>query len=83
MIVCDMCGEVKECVQRQIDGREYDICEACWNPVGEKLKGKGRAKREREMVFLPPLETTPEIPETKPAPGGPPKIWSKGHSLPQ
>lgn len=88
MIVCDMCGQLKDCVQRQIDCREYDICDACWKPVAEKLKGKGR--KERETVFLPPVETKPEIPEMKPTPELP-KIWgaadgarwSKGHSLPQ
>ena len=74
MIVCDLCGAKKKCSQREIEGQEYDICPDCWNPLAEKLKGKGRTARERETVFLPPL-TTPERPEPKPMPGEPPKIW--------
>ncbi len=75
MIVCDLCGRAKECFQKQIEGKEYDICSECWNPLAEKLKGKGRMKKERETVFLPPLTKEPEKQETKPVPGEPPKIW--------
>jgi len=32
--------------------KKYDICSGCWNPLAQKLKGKGRAK-DREIVFLP------------------------------
>jgi hypothetical protein len=40
------------------------------------LKGKGRVKKQREMVFLPPLTREPEPPATKPTPPGePPKIF--------
>jgi len=74
MILCDLCGHAKECLQKEIEGKEYDICAECWNPIAEKLKGKGRTRKERETVFLPPV-TEPERPETKPAPGEPPKIW--------
>ena len=75
MILCDLCGQAKECQQKQIERKEYDICAECWNPIAEKLKGKGRAKKkERETVFLPPLTKEPEAPE-KPLPGEPPKIW--------
>jgi len=31
MIVCDLCGEVKDCLQKEIEGKEYDICAECWN----------------------------------------------------
>ena len=58
VILCDLCGQAKECSPRQIEGREYDICADCWNPLAEKLKGKGRMKKERETVFLPPLKRT-------------------------
>jgi len=76
MIVCDICGQTKKCSARRIEGKEYDICAACWNPLAAKLKGKGRQVQERETVFLPPLTVKePEKPE-KPAPGEPPKIWS-------
>jgi len=74
MILCDLCGQSKECFQKEIDGKEYDICAECWNPMAEKLKGKGKLKKRRETVFLPPLKKEPEPPEQKPGPGEPPKI---------
>lgn len=75
MIVCDLCGDTKDCLQKPIDGREFDICFECWRPLAEKLKGKGRVKKEREVVFLPSVVKDPEPQEPKPAPGEPPKIW--------
>jgi hypothetical protein len=76
MITCDLCGKAKECVQREIEGKEYDICAECWNPLAQKLKGKGR-KKNREIVLLPPPKSVPEleVEEPEPLPGGPPKIW--------
>jgi hypothetical protein len=41
MNLCDLCGHAKECTPRQIEGKEYDISAECWNPLAEKLKGKG------------------------------------------
>ena len=26
MIICDLCGEAKDCLQKEIAGKEYDIC---------------------------------------------------------
>ncbi len=78
MIICDLCGQTKECLQRQIEGKEYDVCSDCWNPLKEKLKGKGRAKKERETVFLPTPGKEPERREAAPMPGEPPKIWGRG-----
>jgi ribosome-binding protein aMBF1 (putative translation factor) len=75
MIVCDLCGQSKECLQKEIEGKEYDICADCWNPLAEKLKGKGRKTKEGETVFLPPLPKKSEPQESKPVPGEPPKIW--------
>jgi len=76
MILCDWCGRAKECLQKEINDREFDICADCWRPLEEKLKGKGRVKKVREIVFLPPAvpEREPEAP--KPMPGQPPKIFS-------
>ena len=74
MIICDLCGETKECLQREIEGKQYDICLECWSPLALKLKGKGRAKN-RETVFLPPPRRTEERKDDKPLPGEPPKIW--------
>lgn len=74
MIVCDLCGEAKECLQKEIEVKEYDICADCWRPIAEKLKGKGRVKKVRETVFLPPTpERQPE--EPRPMPDRPPKIF--------
>ncbi len=80
MILCDLCGTEKQCSEKEIEGRLYDICSDCWNPLAEKLKGKGREKaKDRKDVFLPPLTTEPEPPpKTTPHPGKPPKIW--GHA---
>jgi hypothetical protein len=77
MILCDLCGQSKECLQKEIDSKEYDICSDCWNPLAEKLKGKGRAQKSREIVLLPPprVVTEREDDEPKPLPGEPPKIW--------
>ncbi len=74
MIVCDLCGQPKECLQKEIDGREFDICVDCWQPFEEKLKGKGRVQRKRETVFLPPTPA-PQPEEQRTAPGLPPKIF--------
>ncbi len=75
MILCDLCGQAKNCEQKEIEGREHDICLECWKPLEEKLKGKGRKKAEREFVLLPPLTREPERQEPKPLPGEPPMIW--------
>jgi hypothetical protein len=76
MILCDLCGQAKECLPKMIEAKEYDICAECWNPVAEKLKGKGRAKKERDLVFLPAVgPDEPRWEEPKPVPGEPPKIW--------
>jgi hypothetical protein len=76
MITCDLCGEPKDCRQKEIEGKEYDICGKCWNPLAQRLAGKGRTKN-RETVFLPPprVLNERENEEEKPLPGEPPKIW--------
>jgi len=48
MIFCDLCGKVADCLPKKIDGKEYDICEPCWQPLAEKLSGKGRVKEDLE-----------------------------------
>ena len=75
MIVCDLCGETKKCFERQIEGKEYDICAECWDALSAKLKGKCRISKEREIVLLPGPSPQTEPTEPKPLPGRPPKIW--------
>ena len=77
MILCDWCGQAKECLQKQIEGREFDICAECWHPIEEKLKGKGRPKRKRDMVFLPPQTAPEREPDEPKRPPGPPKIFGR------
>ena len=74
MIICDLCGKPKECLPKEIDGREYDICSECWNPLAQKLKGKGRA-RDNQIVLLPSPIKGREEEDLEPFPGAPPKIW--------
>jgi hypothetical protein len=78
MIICDLCGEARICLQKEIEGREYDICSDCWTQLAERLKGKGRPKN-RETVFLPPARTLGEREEVEPShlPGELPKIWGE------
>ena len=80
MITCDLCGKEKDCLQKEIEGKEYDICSQCWEPLAQKLKGKGREKL-REMVLLPPRtikEREEEEPTPHTLPGGPPVIQGAG-----
>jgi hypothetical protein len=59
MIVCDLCGEKRECLPRCIEDKEYDVCSECWNALARKLKGKGKdrepsvANQEKESPRLP------------------------------
>ncbi len=73
---CDLCGEMRECVQKEIDQKEYDVCRECWDALEAKLKGKGRAIERRGVVLLPPPEEKKDEREEKPKPGGPPTIWT-------
>jgi len=73
---CDLCGELRDCSQKEIVRIEYDICSECWDGLTAKLKGKGRVRARRETLIVPPPVTVPEVPsETKPPfPGQPPEI---------
>ena len=76
MITCDLCGEAKNCLPKEIEGKEYDICSECWTLLAQKLKGKGRVMN-RETVFLPPSRMFKERKddEPEPPPGELPKIY--------
>jgi hypothetical protein len=73
---CDLCGEVADCTQKQIEDREYDFCARCWGELESKLQGKGRPLEKREMVLLTPRAVEHEEEPEKPAPGRPPTIWA-------
>ena len=74
MMTCDLCGKAKDCLQKEIDGKEYDICSECWEPFAQKLKGKGRENR-REIVLLPPRQIKDrEEEDPQPLRGEPPVI---------
>jgi hypothetical protein len=66
MICCDICGTKAECAQKEIDGREFDLCDRCWRPLADKLKGKGRVKEHLELVkqHLELMEEFEEYEET-------------------
>jgi hypothetical protein len=75
MITCDLCGKAKDCLPKEIEGKEYDICSECWNLLAQKLRGKGRAT-QREPVFLPPPRVVKEREDDEPEPlPGEPKIY--------
>ncbi|HVH69654.1 MAG TPA: hypothetical protein VNB49_00905, partial [Candidatus Dormibacteraeota bacterium] len=67
MITCDLCGKAKVCLQKAIDGKEYDICSECWEPLAQRLQGKGRTKL-RETVFFPARSSKEEEEERQPLP---------------
>jgi hypothetical protein len=70
---CDLCGQVKECLQKEIDNKEYDICRECWSELQAKLEGNGTAMERRKFVLLPPPREREE-PEEKPEPGESPIV---------
>ena len=43
MTDCVLCGKPAHCIQKEIDGRVFDVCASCWYPLADKLSGKGRA----------------------------------------
>jgi len=74
---CDMCNEIRDCAQRIIEDKEYDICSDCWNSLIQRLTGKGRAKRPRELISVPPprVPDSPDEPKPSRFPGAPPTIY--------
>lgn len=47
---CDLCGKVASCVQKEIDGKEFDLCNSCWEPLAARLTGKGRTQQARQEL---------------------------------
>ena len=58
MTLSDLCGQATKCEQKEIDGKEYDICVECWKPLAEKLKGMGRAGKNAKLCFFRTAERT-------------------------
>jgi len=72
---CDLCNEIRDCAQRLIEDKEYDICSECWNVLTQKLTGKGRAKQAPEIVTVPLPPPSPDQPKPSRFPGGPPTVY--------
>src|SRR5260370_12746720 len=54
MIICDLCGEAKESLRKEIEGKEYDICSGCWTPFPQNLTGKGDVNNPTTQFLHPP-----------------------------
>ncbi len=78
---CALCRKRRRCGPREIERQEYDICAQCWKALESKLRGKGRARRSREVVLLPPVQAPKEAEPIKPLPGYPPTIWGTASRL--
>jgi ribosome-binding protein aMBF1 (putative translation factor) len=46
VILCDLCGNQKDCFQKEIDGREFDICADCWWPLGREAERQRAVEKE-------------------------------------
>jgi hypothetical protein len=49
---CDLCDQTRECAQKKIDGKYYDICQECWTPLEAKLKGKEASSARSVLLEL-------------------------------
>ena len=71
---CDLCGKIRDCVQKFIEQKEYDFCIRCWASLAKKLSGKGRRLGQAEITLLPVRPSNHECIEGEPTFGGPPEI---------
>jgi ribosome-binding protein aMBF1 (putative translation factor) len=79
---CDLCGDIRECAQKEIEQTEYDVCADCWSALQMKLNGKGRHKKHREAVTLPlPMMPEPQREKRQTLPGQPPEIIAESGPL--
>ena len=62
MMSCDLCGKPAECLLKEIDGEEFDVCVDCWHPLSDKISSHGRVKEIFEE--LETLQTREEYEET-------------------
>ncbi len=73
-LTCALCGRIQECIAKEINGQEYDICSGCWSSLAKRLKGKGRPANHRVAV-VSRTDVPRHEPDEKPFPGEPPKVW--------
>jgi hypothetical protein len=72
---CALCGKIRKCSPKEIGHREYDICALCWKDLESKLHGKGRVRRSRELVLLPPRQAPSTEAPAKGVLGHPLTTW--------
>ena len=58
MLCCELCGEATECVQKQVDGDELNVCDQCWCPPAVVPGGKVEAKTPSETPDEEEIEET-------------------------
>ena len=51
VIICDLCGEAKDCLQKEIEDKEYDICFRMLEPVRTKAEGEKQSEGSGNCVF--------------------------------
>jgi hypothetical protein len=63
--------------QRLIEDKEYDVCSDCWTSLVQRLQGKGRPKRDNEIITLPQprVPDSPDEPKPSRFPGAPPTVY--------
>jgi hypothetical protein len=80
---CDLCNEIRDCAQRILEDKEYDICSECWKSLVEKLEGKGRSKKSSEIIALPSprVPDSPDEPKPSRFPGAPPTVYGSAQPV--
>ena len=62
MTVCDLCDQTRECLPKNIEGKQYDICSECWNTLASKLIGKGDTNKVGEPSIADAEKESPRLP---------------------
>ena len=66
---CDLCGNIRDCVQKLIEQKEYDFCIRCCASLVKKLSGKGRRLGQAGITLVPARLSKHECIEEEPTPG--------------
>jgi hypothetical protein len=72
---CDLCGKMRDCVQKIIEQKEYDFCFRCWSSLAKKLCGKGRRLGQAEVTLIPSQTSKHNCIEEEPTPEESPEIF--------